>query len=160
MDKLEFISQKEIFYSLYEICYKTTGTEERFLDDNEIICDVLSIWKSDIIKSEKNKENILFRFYLKLLIYYPYNDSIIDNMAIEYYQTVYDVISGKFNLSEEEILILGALQLVNEFEDHIEEAYIYIKENYQNYIPWRYMYIMSNDQWIEKIMEFYSFFMN
>ena len=43
MDKLEFISQKEIFYSLYEICYKTTGTEERFLDDNEIISDILNI---------------------------------------------------------------------------------------------------------------------
>ena len=83
MDKLEFISQKEIFYSLYEICYKTTGTEKRFLDDNEIISDILSIWKNDIIKSEKNKENIIFKLYLKLLMYYPYNDSIIDNMAIE-----------------------------------------------------------------------------
>ena len=45
MDKLEFISQKEIFYLFYEICYKTTGTEKRFLDDNEIISDILSILK-------------------------------------------------------------------------------------------------------------------
>ena len=160
LDKLDFINNKSIFYSLYEICYKLTGTEERFLDDNEIICDVLSIWKSDIIKNKNIKENILFRFYLKLLIYYPYNESIIDSIALEYYQTVYDVISGKFNLLEEEILILGALQLVNEFGDEVEKAYINLNENYQNYIPWRYMYIMSNDQWIEKIMEFYSYFMN
>ena len=160
MDKLDFSNQRAIYYSIYEICYKTSGTEERYLDDNEIIADVLSMWNSDIKKSKKNKEDIMFRLYLRLLIYYPYDDSMIDNMAIEYYQTVYDVISGKFSLSEEEILILGALQLVNEFGNNIEKAYINITQNYQNYIPWEYMHIMSNEQWIEKIMEFYSYFMN
>lgn len=160
MNKLDFNAQRAIYYSIYEICYKISGTEERFLDDNEIIADVLSMWKSDIKKSKKNKEDIIFRFYLRLLIYYPYDESMIDNIAIEFYQTVYDVISGKFNLSEEEILILGALQLVNEFSNDVEKAYTNITQNYQNYIPWEYMYIMSNDQWIEKIMEFYSYFMN
>ena len=160
MDKLDFNKQRAIFYSIYEICYKSNGTEERFLDDNEIICDVLSLWKSDIKKNKDNNEDVLFRFYLKLLIYYPYDETIIDNIAIEYYQTLYDVISGKFNLSECEILILGALQLVNDFGTDIQKAYMHIKENYQNYIPWKFMYIMSNDQWIEKIMEFYSYFMN
>ena len=160
MDKLDFNKQRAIFYSIYEICYRSNGTEERFLDDNEIICDVLSLWKSDIKKSKENNENILFRFYLKLLIYYPYNETIIDNTAIEYYQTLYDVISGKFNLTECEIIILGALQLVNEFGNDIQKAYMHIQENYRNYIPWKFKYIMSNDQWIEKIMEFYSYFMN
>ena len=160
MDKLDFNRQRAIFYSIYEICYKSNGTEERFLDDNEIICDVLSLWKSDIKKNQDNNEKVLFRFYLKILIYFPYDESIIDNIAIEYYQTLYDVISGKFNLSECEILILGALQLVNDFGNDIQKAYMNIKENYQNYIPWKFMYIMSNDQWIEKIMEFYSYFMN
>ena len=160
MGKLEFQIDRAIFYSIYEICYKNSGTEERFLDDNEIIADVLSIWKSDMRKAKANKEDILFRFYLKLLIYHPYDEYLIDNIAIQYYQTVYDVISGKFNLTEIEILILGSLQLVNEFGNDIEKAYIYMTENYQNYVPWKYMYIMSNDQWIEKIMEFYSYFMN
>ena len=160
MDKLDFNRQRAIFYSIYEICYKSNGTEERFLDDNEIICDVLSLWKSDIKKHQDNNEKVIFRFYLKILIYFPYDESIIDNIAIEYYQTLYDVISGKFNLSECEILILGALQLVNDFGNDIQKAYMNIKKNYQNYIPWKFMYIMSNDQWIEKIMEFYSYFMN
>ena len=160
MDKLDFNRQRAIFYSIYEICYKSNGTEERFLDDNEIICDVLSLWKSDIKKHQDNNEKVIFRFYLKILIYFPYDETIIDNIAIEYYQTLYDVISGKFNLSECEILILGALQLVNDFGNDIQKAYMNIKENYQNYIPWKFMYIMSNDQWIEKIMEFYSYFMN
>ena len=160
MDKLDFNRQRAIFYSIYEICYKSNGTEERFLDDNEIICDVLCLWKSDIKKHQDNNEKVIFRFYLKILIYFPYDESIIDNIAIEYYQTLYDVISGKFNLSECEILILGALQLVNDFGNDIQKAYMNIKENYQNYIPWKFMYIMSNDQWIEKIMEFYSYFMN
>ena len=141
MDKLDFNRQRAIFYSIraifysiYEICYKNNGTEERFLDDNEIICDVLSIWKSDIKKAKESNENILFRFYLKMLIYYPYDETIIDNIAIEYYQTLYDVISGKFNLTESETIILGALQLVNEFGNERKLPKLYSLEIYVYYV--------------------------
>ena len=158
MNILDFSTQRSIFYSIYEICYKKNGTEERFIDDNEIIGDVLSLWKSDIEKKKLKNEIIIFRFYLKLLIYYPYDESNIDNISIEYYQTLYDVISGKFILEETEILILAALQLVNEFEAEIEKAYLSLKENYENYIPANKISLMSKDQYIEKIIELYTVF--
>ena len=158
MDMLDFSAQRAIFYSIYEICYKKDGTEERFIDDNEIIGDVLSLWKSDIEKSKQKNDIIIFRFYLKLLIYYPYDETNIDNLSIEYYQTLYDVISGKFLLEEAQILILGALQLVNDFGPEMEKAYNALRANYENYLPGNKMSLMSKDQYIEKIIELYTIF--
>ena len=158
MNMLDFSTQRAIFYSIYEICYKSDGTEERFIDDDEIIGDVLSLWKSDIEKYKKKYEIILFRFYIKLLIYYSYDESNIDSLSIEYYQTLYDVISGKFILEEPDILILGALQLVNQFGTEFEKAYLYLKENYENYIPGNKLSLMTKDQYIEKIIELYTQF--
>jgi hypothetical protein len=158
MNMLDFSTQRAIFYSIYEICYNKTGTEERFIDDNEIVGDVLTLWKSDIEKSKEKNELIIFRFYLKLLIYYQYDETNVDNVSILYYQTLYDVISGKYQLSESQILILAALELVNEFQSDIENAYISLKESYENYVPGNYTSLMSKDQWIEKIIELYSNF--
>jgi len=83
---------------------------------------------------------------LKLLIYYQYDETNVDNISILYYQTLYDVISGKYQLSESQILILAALELVNEFESDIENAYISLKESYEKYIPGNYTSLMSRDQ--------------
>ena len=156
MTMLDFSVQRAIFYSIYEICYKKDGTEERFIDDIEIIGDILSLWKSDIEKFKRKKETVIFRFYLKLLIYYPYDESNIDNITIDYYQTLYDVISGKFLLNETQVLLLAALQLVNEFGPEMEKAYISLKNNYDNYIPANKSSLMSKDQYIEKIIELYT----
>ena len=158
MNMLDFSTQRAIFYSIYEICYNKKGTEERFIDDNEIVGDVLTLWKSDIEKKKVKKELIIFRFYLKLLIYYQYDETNVDNISILYYQTLYDVISGKYQLSESQILTLAALELVNEFESDIENAYISLKESYEKYVPGNYTSLMSKDQWIEKIIELYSNF--
>ena len=158
MNMLDFSSQRALFYSIYEICYKKKGTEERFIDDNEIIGDVLTIWKSDIEKGKQKNETLVFRFYLKLLIYYPLDETNIDQLSIVYYQTLYDVISGKFILDEAQILILAALQLVNDFGSDLEKSYIIFKENYENYIPGNKISLMSKDQYKEKVMECYTMF--
>ena len=156
MNMLDFSSQRALFYSIYEICYKKNGTEERFIDDNEIIGDVLTIWKSDIEKGKQKNETLVFRFYLKLLIYYPLDEENIDQLSIIYYQTLYDVISGKFILDEAQIIILAALQLVNDFGPDIEKSYIIFKENYENYIPGNKISLMPKSQYIEKVIGLYT----
>ena len=156
MNMLDFSSQRALFYSIYEICYKKNGTEERFIDDNEIIGDVLTIWKSDIEKGKQKNETLVFRFYLKLLIYYPLDEENIDQLSIIYYQTLYDVISGKFILDEAQIIILAALQLVNDFGPDIEKSYIIFKENYENYIPGNKILLMPKSQYIEKVIGLYT----
>ena len=156
MTLLDFNMQRAVYYSMYEICYTNNGTEERFIDDNEIVCDVISIWRSDIIKHQKKNENIFFKFYLKLLIYYPFDHTNLDTISIIYYQTLYDVISGKFELEEKEILILAALQLTNEFQQQHEKAYNSLLEHYTKYVPGNKLNLLTKFQWIEKIISIYN----
>ena len=69
------------FISFMKVVIKKNGTEERFIDDNEIIRDVLTIWKSDMEKGKQKNETLVFTFYLKFLKYYPIDYwSIINNL--------------------------------------------------------------------------------
>ena len=156
MTLLDFNMQRAVYYSIYEICFKKGGTEERFLDDNEIVCDVVSIWRSDILKYQKKNENIFFKFFLKLLIYYPFDNTNVDTISIIFYQTLYEVISGKFELEEKDILILAALQLTNEFQQQHEKAYNSLLEHYTRYVPGNKLNLLSQYQWIEKIISIYN----
>ena len=94
MNRLDFNIQRAIYYSIYEICEKQSGTEERFIDDGEKVCDILSVWSTEMEKDKKKGETSKFHFYLKLLIYYPFEKDDIDTLSVVYHQTVYDVISG------------------------------------------------------------------
>ena len=156
MNILDFNPQKSIYYSVYEICNKQTTTEERFLDDNEKVCDVIALWKSDMDKASKSRELVEFRLYLKLLIYYPFSEDDYDTVSVVYYQTLYDVLSGKFGLNQEQITILSALQLLNEFGTERESAFSSVKGHIEKYIPAAGMKMLSSDQWVENIMDLYS----
>jgi hypothetical protein len=48
-------SQNSMNYCLYEICTKRSGTEERFIDDSERVCDIISVWKSEMDKDLQKK---------------------------------------------------------------------------------------------------------
>ena len=156
MNILDFNPQKAIYYSVYEVCSKKSVTEERFLDDDEKVCDVISLWKTDMDKASKNRELVEFKLYLKLLVYYPFEEDDNDTVSVVYYQTLYDVLSGKFGLSQEQITILAALQLLNEFGSERESAFSSVQGHIEKYIPAAGMEMLSKDQWTENIMELYS----
>ena len=153
MEHLEFNKNKSIYYSIYEICSKLNETEERFIDDNENICDVISLWKNEIGKS---KEKIEFKLYLKLLIYYSFDEDDYDTINMIYNQSLYDVITGKFKIDENKIITLASLQILNEFGKDNENAYKSLKNNIEKYVPFNQINKMRNIQWCEKIIEFYS----
>ena len=153
MEHLEFNKNKSIYYSIYEICSKLNETEERFIDDNENICDVISLWKNEIGKS---KEKIEFKLYLKLLIYYSFDEDDYDTINMIYNQSLYDVLTGKFNIDENKIITLASLQILAEFGKDNENAYKSLKNNIEKYVPFNQINKMRNIQWCEKIIEFYS----
>ena len=153
MEHLEFNKNKSIYYSIYEICSKLNETEERFIDDNENICDVISLWKNEI---GKTKEKIEFKLYLKLLIYYSFDEDDYDTINMIYNQSLYDVLTGKFNIDENKIITLASLQILAEFGKDNENAYKSLKNNIEKYVPFNHLNKMRNIQWCEKIIEFYS----
>ena len=137
-------------------CEKKSGTEERFIDDAEKVCDILSVWSNEIDAMKKKGETCKFHLYLKLLIYYPFEKDDIDTLSVVYYQTVYDVISGKHPLNEEKIVKLAALQLVVEFEDDDDKTEKKLKENLHKYIPTNKYNLIPAQEWIEKVFKQYK----
>ena len=99
--------QNSMNYCLYEICTKKTGTEERFLDDSEKVCDIISVWKSEMDKDMKKKIDSFFRFYFRILIYAPFDKDDQETLARVYYQNCYDVIAGRLPLNVEKDITLS-----------------------------------------------------
>ena len=156
MNKLDFNIQRAIYYSIYEICEKKSGTEERFIDDAEKVCDILSVWNNEIDAIKKKGETCKFHLYLKLLIYYPFEREDIDTLSVVYYQTVYDVISGKHPVDENKIIELAAYQLVVEFDDDDDKTEKKLNENLHKYIPANKFNLIPVQDWKEKVFEQYK----
>ena len=155
MNKLDFNIQRAVYYSIYEICEKKSGTEERFIDDSEKVCDILSVWSNEFIRDKKTGDTSKFHLYLKLLIYYPFEKDDIDTISVVYHQTVYDVLTGKHPVDERKIINLAAYQLVSEFEDDEDPAAKKLNDNVNKYIPVSKANLMSAEDWREKILEQY-----
>ena len=155
MNKLDFNIQRAVYYSIYEICEKKSATEERFIDDSEKVCDILSVWSNELIRDKKTGDSSKFHLYLKLLIYYPFEKDDIDTLSVVYHQTVYDVLTGKHPVDERKIINLAAYQLVAEFEDDEDPAAKKLNDNVNKYIPASKVGLMSAEDWREKILEQY-----
>ena len=155
MNKLDFNIQRAVYYSIYEICEKKSGTEERFIDDSEKVCDILSVWSNELIRDKKTGESSKFHLYLKLLIYYPFEKDDIDTISVVYHQTVYDVLTGKHPVDERQIVNLAAYQLVAEFEDDEDPAAKKLNDNVNKYIPVSKANLMSAEDWRAKILDQY-----
>ena len=156
MNRLDFNMQRAIYYSIYEICEKKSGTEERFIDDGEKVCDILSVWNNEMERDKKKGETSKFHFYLKLLIYYPFEKDDIDTLSVVYHQTVYDVISGKHPVDERKIINLAAYQLVIEFEDDEDVAEKKVNDSLHKFIPANKFNLMPAEDWKERIIDQYK----
>jgi len=142
-----------LHYSLYEICTKPDRVEERFLCENERIVDVIAVWDKEKADFEKKKEAIEFKLYLKLQTFYKYAETDIDTITMVYMQTVYDVLSGRLNLSEEKIVDLAALELLANFGQNKDLAFKAIQENLEKYLPRNHIDDLAAITWSQKIMD-------
>ena len=159
MAKLNLNISRIPFFSIFEMCYKTNCIEERYINEFEKVCDILSVWQkeTDNYKKEKEREkdkdtNIKFKFFLKLLVYYDFNPEDLDSVTMTYVQCNFDVINDRYNLTEDDIIKLGAIQL---YVDHSslenEEIIKKLNENVKLYIPKEIFNTNTIEYWSEKI---------
>ena len=159
MAKLNLNISRIPFFSIFEMCYKTNCIEERYINEFEKVCDILSVWQkeTDNYKKEKEREkdkdtNIKFKFFLKLLVYYDFNPEDLDSVTMTYVQCNFDVINDRYNLTEDDIIKLGAIQL---YVDHSslenEEIIKKLNENVKLYIPKEIFNTNTVEYWSEKI---------
>lgn len=86
MRKLQFNVARIPYYCLYEICNKKDTIEERFLDDNDKIVDVVALWDKEKEDYIKRNEIIEFRIYLKIQLFYNYSETDNDTVTMVYVQ--------------------------------------------------------------------------
>ena len=149
-------NQNSMNYCLYEICTKSNGTEERFLDDSERVCDIISVWKSEMDKDLKKKIESFFRFYFRILIFTPIEKEDEETLSRIYYQNAYDVIAGRYPLNIEKTITLASLQLFNIFLDDNARAKISLEENLAQYVPKKKMELLQKEEWVRRIMVKFS----
>ena len=156
MKKLQFNLQRMPYYSLYEVCNKKDIVEERFLDDNDKIVDMIAVWDKEKEEFYKRNESIEFKLYLKLQLYYNYAETDIDTITMIYVQTAYEVNLGRFNLNEEKIISLAAIQLLANYGSNQDLVYQNLQAITEKFIPFDKFALYPAVDWIQKIMESFS----
>jgi len=161
MAKLNLNISRIPFFSIFEMCYKTNCIEERYINEFDKVCDILSIWQreTDNYKKEKAKNKdkddyIEFKFFLKLLLYYDFNPEDLDAVTMTYVQCNFDVVNDRYNLSEEDIIKLGAIQLYVDYSSLEKEDILKkLDDNVKDYIPNKIFNTNTTEHWTEKIKE-------
>ena len=157
MRKLELNISRIPYFSIYEMCIKPDCIEERYLNEFEKVCDILAVWQKETESYKEKNINVEFKFYLKLLLYYEYNPEDIDSVTMTYVQCNFEIIKGLYNLTEEEIIKLAAIQLYIDYgnlsQDEIQSN---LREHIRDFIPFNKFQINSESSWPEKILQEYS----
>lgn len=156
LTKMDFNVNEAIYYLFSEITIGEDETKERYVDDYEKVCDILSYWEQDKIYAKKHNQTLELKLYLRKIIFTPFDENDGEMIAFLYYQNVFDVHSGKYYFEENEIIALASLQLLNACETNRDAAYQQLKNHLKDYIPIHKLNSKSNIQWIEAIMTFYS----
>jgi hypothetical protein len=69
---------------------------------------------------------------------------------------MYEVITGRFNLKEVDIVTLASLQLLLDYGIDHEKAFQNLQKNVEKYVPFNKLIEVPASSWIQKIMDFYS----
>jgi hypothetical protein len=156
MRKLQLNISRIPYYALYEVCDTSESIEERFLDDFDRIVDISAVWARESEEFLKKNQNIQFKIYLKIQLFYSFPDDDVDTITMHYVQTNYDVNKGKFNLTENDIITLAAIQLMANYGTSHDESYRNLEKSTEKYIPMDKFKTNPKEYWMEKIMKLYT----
>ena len=157
MRKLQLKLSRIPYFAIYEICEKSDRYEQRYLDEGSNVADILSLWVREANFYSNYNINVEFKLYIKIQFYYPFKSEDLDTVQMHYMQTNFDVISGKYPLSESEIITLAVISLfVNHESKNIEDLKNILKTELKQYIPVNRFLFFSRDNWTKKILDKYS----
>lgn len=125
-------------------------TEEKFLDFDVRILDVLTIWELE----EKSKFNEM-KLFIRQRVFYTFYSDDLDSFETLYNHFVYEVLKGRLKCDEQTALKLGALSLAVDHGDFSKEKSRFLNIDIQRYIPEKFLQLNSPQIWIDKILIFY-----
>jgi hypothetical protein len=86
MRKLRFNISKTPYYCFYEICERKDILEERFLEDCDLLVDIIA--ELEIDKKTNPSDFLGFRLYLKVQFFYEYSEDDVDSITMFYLQVI------------------------------------------------------------------------
>lgn len=145
--KLKISVNKFPLFGLYEI-FEEEEYEERYIQENELIMDLVSSWQA------KSPGNFKLLLKIRLFIYQGPKDQILPFIFM---QTAFEVIRGIIVVTGKLVVQLAALKLYIEMgKSKILDGYL--ANNLIYYIPSAYIKSsqLSNDELIERILKKYN----
>lgn len=157
MNKLKLKIARIPYYGLCEILDKYDSIEERILDEEEKLVDVIAMWDYDMDRFARDNIKADFKIYLKLLLHYGSTETDIDTITLNFYQELFDIIQGKYNFADDDISKLGALQIIAIFGNipH-ESAKDKLEKDIYSFVPNSKLKKLPEGFWIRSIMEEYT----
>jgi hypothetical protein len=156
MNKLKLKVGRIPYFSMYEILDKTDSTEERILDDEEKVVNMKSMWEFDTERFNKNNIKVEFRVYLKMILYYGFTEEDVDSVTLSFYQAKYDIVNSKYNLTDDDISKLAAMQILATYGNMShEDVRRRIEDDIGEFIPQSKLRKLEKAYWIKTIMEEY-----
>lgn len=130
-----------------EDCSKT---EEKFLDLDVRILDVLTLWELE----EKSRFSEM-KLFMRQRVFFEFFSDDLDSFETLYNHFVYEVLRGRLKCDEQIALKLGALSLAVDHGDFSKEKSRFLNIDIQRYIPEKLLKLNSPQIWIDKILIFY-----
>jgi len=158
MKKLHLNINRIPYYAIYDICYKPDCIEERYLSSNNKVCDILAVWEKEKEEFQKKKIDLVFKFFLKIQIYYNYNKDDVDTVTMRYVQNSFEVLKGFFPLKPEEIVKLAAIKFYIDYgQISTDDLLRHVSTEIRRYIPCNTIsQIKTGVISVEKILKAYS----
>jgi len=157
MMKLKLKVTRIPYYALCEILEKNESSEERILEEEEKVVDMLAMWEYDLERFGKARAKAEFKIYLKILLYYGFTETDTDQVTLNFYQGLYDIIQGKFNLTDDDVGKLAALQLIAVFGylSH-EQAKDKLEKELGSFVPVGKINKNQEHFWVKAVMDEYT----
>lgn len=105
------------YFSIYEVCEKKETFEERYLENDVLLSDVLDRWD----KEKDTDSSSDFKLYFRIRIYYPLNYKEVDSVVMFFNQMLYEYKLGRYPCEEKDVVTLAALACQNEFGNALPE---------------------------------------
>jgi len=105
-------------FSLFEV---NSLDEERALEDDDRVLDVIAYWEREREMSKKKKDKPVFQFVYKVRLFFDIKEDDEAALELEYHQAVHDVTDSRYPCEEEDAYRLAALMAQERFGDFVEE---------------------------------------
>ena len=133
----------------------SSNDEERVLEDDDRVLDLLSYWQREFGNTKKGKAAPTFQFVYKLRLFFDIPDTDTAAINLAFIQAVHDVTDSRYPCNEEDCLTLAALQAQEQFGDYNGSS-PFKEDGLTNFLPSKYLKGDRGAELEESIIKIYQ----